>query len=83
MRSVRFPHYAWIILCVCFVNLFINYGVQLGYGVILPEMIQELSFSRTAAGTIFDFYFIIYIALTPITGYLLFCQRLGDHFQYG
>lgn len=75
MRRFRFPHYAWIILFTCFVNLFINYAVQLGYGVILPEMIQELNFSRTAGGTIFNAYLIIYIALTPITGYL--ADRLG------
>jgi MFS family permease len=75
MPNFRFPHYAWIILFTCFVNIFINYAVQLGYGVILPEMIQELNFSRTAGGTIFNAYLIIYIALTPITGYL--ADRLG------
>jgi len=30
---LRFPHYVWIILFICFVNLFMNYAVQLGYGV--------------------------------------------------
>jgi sugar phosphate permease len=75
VRIFQFPHYAWIILFTCFVNLFINYAVQLGYGVILPEMIQELNFSRTAGGTIFNAYLIIYVALTPITGYL--ADRLG------
>ena len=75
MRRFRFPHYAWVILFTCFVNLFVNYAIQLGYGVILPEMIEELNFSRAAAGTIFNAYLIIYIALTPITGYL--ADRLG------
>ena len=75
MPSFRFPHYAWVILFTCFANLFINYAVQLGYGVILPEMIQELNFGRTAAGTIFNAYLTIYIALTPLTGYL--ADRLG------
>ena len=75
MPSLRFPHYAWIILFTCFVNLFINYAIQLGYGVILPEMIAELNFSRTAAGTIFNAYLFIYITLTPISGYL--ADRLG------
>ena len=75
MRYLRFLHYAWIILFICFSNLFINYAVQLGYGVILPEMIRALNFSRTAGGTIFNAYLIIYIALTPITGYL--ADRLG------
>ena len=37
-------HWAWIILAVCFVNLFINYGIRLGYGVVMPEMIRTLGF---------------------------------------
>ena len=75
MGRFQLTHYAWIILFTCFANLFINYAVQLGYGVILPEMIRELNFNRTAGGTIFNAYLIIYIALTPITGYLT--DRLG------
>ena len=75
MGHSRFSHYAWLILFICFLNLFINYAVQLGYGVILPEMIEALNFSRTAGGTIFNAYIIIYIALTPLTGYLT--DRLG------
>ena len=75
MLRLRLPHYAWIILFTGFANLFINYAVQLGYGVILPEMIEELNFSWSAAGTVFNSYLIIYIALTPITGYLT--DRLG------
>ncbi|MBU1743039.1 MAG: MFS transporter, partial [Proteobacteria bacterium] len=47
-------HWAWIILGVCFVNLFINYSARLGYGVILPEMIgttlnfEDLFFNLSA-----------------------------------
>jgi sugar phosphate permease len=63
-------HWAWIILATCFVNLFINYSVRLGYGVALPEMIRILGFSRTAGGSIFNAYFLSYIALTPLAGYL-------------
>ncbi|MFH1090364.1 MAG: MFS transporter [Pseudomonadota bacterium] len=63
-------HWAWIILAVCFVNLLINYSVRLGYGLVLPEMIRDLSLSRTAGGTIFNSYFFMYLALTPLTGYL-------------
>ena len=63
-------HWAWIILATCFVNLFINYSVRLGYGVVLPEMIRDLGFSRTAGGSIFNAYLFSYIILTPITGYL-------------
>lgn len=68
-------HWAWIILGICFVNLFINYSVRLGYGVVLPEMIDDLGFSRTVGGSIFNAYFLAYIALTPVAGYLT--DRIG------
>jgi sugar phosphate permease len=63
-------HWAWVILAVCFINLFINYSIRLGYGVVLPEMIRDLGFSRTAAGSIYNAYLFSYIAFTPLTGYL-------------
>ena len=63
-------HWAWIILGVCFVNLFINYSIRLGYGVVLPEMIRTLHLGRTDAGSIFNAYLLTYIAITPFTGYL-------------
>ena len=68
-------HWAWIVLAVCFVNLFVNYSVRLGYGVVLPEMIRELNFSRTAGGSIYNAYLFVYIALTPLTG--LLTDRIG------
>ncbi len=68
-------HWAWIILAVSFANLFINYTIRLGYGVILPEMIQSLALSRTAGGTIYNSYLLVYLILTPFTGYLT--DRLG------
>lgn len=72
----RWPvHWAWIILGTCFVNLFINYSVRLGYGVVLPEMIKDLGFSRTAGGSIYNAFFFSYIVLTPFAGYLT--DRLG------
>lgn len=63
-------HWAWIILATCFVNLFINYSVRLGYGVVLPEMIADIKLTRTESGTIFNAYLFTYITLTPLTGYL-------------
>ncbi len=63
-------HWAWIILAVCFADLFINYSIRLGYGVVLPEMIRDLRLSRTAGGTIFNAYLLVYIFLTPLTGFL-------------
>ncbi len=68
-------HWAWIILATCFVNLFINYSVRLGYSVVLPEMIRDLGFNRTAGGSIFNAYLFSYIILTPFAGYLT--DRLG------
>jgi sugar phosphate permease len=73
-RKIPF-HWAWIILATCFVNLFINYSVRLGYGVVLPEMIHSLNFGRAAGGSIYNAYLFSYIALTPLAGYLT--DRLG------
>jgi sugar phosphate permease len=63
-------HWAWVILILCFGNLFINYGIRLGYGVVLPEMIRTLGFSRTQGGDIFNAYLFAYIVISPLTGYL-------------
>ena len=68
-------HWAWIILAVCFVNLFVNYGIRLGYSVVLPEMIRTLGFSRRQAGDIFNAYFLAYICLSLFAGNLT--DRLG------
>ena len=68
-------HWAWVVLATCFVDLFINYSVRLGYGVVLPEMIRALDFSRAAGGTIYNSYLFCYLAVTPFTG--LLTDRLG------
>ena len=68
-------HWAWLILGICFMNLFVNYSVRLGYGVVLPEMIRDLDVSRAAAGTIYNAYILTYISITPLTGYLT--DRIG------
>jgi sugar phosphate permease len=75
MGDDRVLHWAWVILAVCFVDLFINYSVRLGYGVVLPEMIRTLGFGRTAGGSIYNSYLFTYIAIAPLTGYLT--DRLG------
>ena len=68
-------HWAWIILATCFINLFINYSVRLGYGVVLPEMIRTLGLGRADSGSIYNSYLFSYITLTPLAGYLT--DRLG------
>ncbi|MGZ6250272.1 MAG: MFS transporter, partial [Syntrophales bacterium] len=67
--------WAWIILAVCFVNLFVNYGICLGYGVVIPEMIRTLGLSRRQAGDIFNAYFLAYMCLSLFVGNLT--DRLG------
>lgn len=74
MRKWPF-HWAWVVLAVCFVDLFINYSARLGYGVVLPEMIKHLGFSRTEGGSVYNAYLFTYIAVTPLTGFLT--DRLG------
>ena len=68
-------HWAWIVLAVCFFNIFINYSIRLGYSLILPEMIGDLGISRTDSGTIFNAYLIIYVSLAPLAGFLT--DRIG------
>lgn len=75
MGKNRSFHWAWVILGICFFNLFINYSVRLGYGVVLPEMIRTLGFGRTAGGSIYNAYLFTYIFIAPLTGYLT--DRLG------
>ncbi|UCE51014.1 MAG: MFS transporter [Desulfobacterales bacterium] len=75
MDKRRALHWAWVILGICFVNLFINYSVRLGYGVVLPEMIRTLGFSRAAAGSIINSLLFSYICIAPITGYVT--DRIG------
>jgi sugar phosphate permease len=68
-------HWAWVILAVCFLNLFVNYGIRLGYGVVLPEMIRTLGLTRRQGGDIFNSYLFAYVCLSPFAGYLT--DRLG------
>ena len=69
-QPARRFHWAWVILGICFLDLFINYSVRLGYGVVLPEMIRTLGFGRAAGGSIYNAYLFTYIAITPFTGIL-------------
>ena len=70
MEERRAFHWAWVILGICFMNLFVNYSVRLGYGVVLPEMIRTQGFGRAAAATIINSYFFVYISIAPFAGYL-------------
>jgi sugar phosphate permease len=67
---LRAIHYAWAILALCFVNLFISYGIRLGYSVVLPEMIRTIGITRREGGDIINAYLFTYLCLSPFTGYL-------------
>jgi len=75
VEKQRSFHWAWVILATVFVDLFINYSVRIGYGVVLPEMISNLGFTRTDTASIYNSYLFAYIAVTPFSGYLT--DRLG------
>ncbi len=75
LKKAAALHWAWVILAISFANLFVNYSVRLGYGVVLPEMIQNLGLTRTAGGSIYNAYLFAYILLTPLTG--LLTDRFG------
>jgi sugar phosphate permease len=75
MEPKKSFHWAWVIVATVFVDLFINYSVRIGYGVVLPEMISNLGFTRTDTASIYNAYLFAYIAVTPFTGYLT--DRLG------
>ena len=70
MKKSQRLHWAWIIFGICWINLFVNYSARLGYGVILPEMIRTLGIGRAAVGSIYNFYLIVYVSISPFTGYL-------------
>ncbi len=70
MKKNQRLHWAWIIFGICWVNLFVNYSARLGYAVILPEMIRTLGIGRAAVGSIYNFYLIVYVSISPFTGYL-------------
>lgn len=75
MSSPWFRHPAWLMLGICFADLFVSYSIRLGYGVALPEMIRDLGLTRTGAGSIYNAYLIAYLAGSPVAGYL--GDRLG------
>jgi len=63
-------HWAWVILAVCFADVFINFAARLGYGIVLPQMLGPLDISRTGGGTIYNAYLFTYVIFTPLAGYL-------------
>lgn len=59
-----------------FFTVSIAYSIRYGYGMLLPEMLLELDFTKIQAGGILTVYFIIYTIFTPALG------ALSDHYSY-
>ena len=62
-------HWAWIILTASFATIFIHYSIRLGYGILMPEMIQSLQISKAQAGTIASSFYLAYGIFSPIMGF--------------
>jgi len=69
-------HWAWVLLGVSFITLFINYSIRIGaYSILLPKMIKDLHINLTQAGMIRGSYFMAYIVFSPLMGWL--SDRIG------
>jgi len=68
-------HWAWYILGASFLTAVVSYGIRLGYGVILPEMIKSLGISKTEGGLTYSIIFLMYTLFAPIVGNLT--DRMG------
>jgi sugar phosphate permease len=69
-RNATPLHYSWIVLTVCFFNLFFGFAAFASYSIILPEMIRALGFTRGNGADILNAYYFAYVCLSPVTGYL-------------
>ena len=62
-------HWAWFILTASFATIFIHYSIRLGYGILMPEMIQSLQITKAQAGTIASSFYLAYAIFSPIMGF--------------
>jgi len=75
IERIRRIHWAWYILGASFLTTLVSYGIRLGYGVILPEMVKSLGISRTEGGLTYSILFVTYTIFAPIVGNLT--DRIG------
>ncbi len=68
-------HYSWVILALCFFNIFLNYGIRTGFGAILPQMIKAMALSRRQGADIANANVFAYVCTAPLAGYL--ADRFG------
>ncbi len=64
-------HFAWVILGVSSVSIFITYSIRLSYSILMPEMIQSLKITKAEAGAIASSFYLVYTICTPLLGYLV------------
>jgi len=64
------PKRAVAVIIAGFFTLFIAFAVRYAYGMLLPEMLQNLRMSKTEAGVIYSSYFIAYTIFSPLLGLL-------------
>jgi sugar phosphate permease len=62
-------HWAWFILTASFGTIFIHYSIRLGYGILMPEMIQSLRITKAQAGIIASSFYLAYSIFSPIMGF--------------
>lgn len=78
----------WVVLSLAFITLFVGIYIRIGFGILLPLMIEELKMSRMEAGLVSTAYFLGYGIFSPVVGTLtdrfggrkiipLFCGIMG------
>jgi sugar phosphate permease len=72
---IKSVHWAWYILAASFLTAVVSYSIRLGYGVILPHMLESFRISKTEGGLIYSVFFFMYTLFAPIVGNLT--DRLG------
>jgi len=63
-------HWAWVTLAIGVANFFTIFSIRLGYGILLPQMSNSVSLSKTQGGLICSFFFFAYLFFSPIFGNL-------------
>jgi len=58
------------IITAGFMTVSIAYAIRYCYGILLPEMVSELSISKTEAGVVASAYFVAYTLFSPLLGLL-------------
>lgn len=62
--------YGWVITACAFVVLFLTYGVQYSFGVLLPAMLDDLGWQRASLAGAFSLYTMIYSGCSWVSGRL-------------